>query len=208
MPPQRVYISDTNIWIDFGHAGLLDAVFALPFTFVSTDFVMGELNHPAPAGLLARGLVVESLDEAAVAQLFGLMDQHNNSSLADVSCYLVAKTQGKPLLTGDGRLRKQAAKDGLEVRGALWLLDQLVEHGTLPQPMPLPRCRPCWTRGRGCHSPLARTDWRCGWPEPAACQIASGAVCNRAKPGSSSDAGERRSSAARGRLIRSSAKAR
>lgn len=125
---QRVYISDTNIWIDFGHAGLLDALFALPFTFVSTDFVVGELNHPPPAGLLARGLVVERLDEAAVAQLFGLMDQHNNSSLADVSCYLVAKTQGKPLLTGDGRLRKQAIKDGLEVRGALWLLDQLVKH--------------------------------------------------------------------------------
>lgn len=131
MPPQRVYISDTNIWIDFGHAGLLDALFALPFTFVSTDFVVGELSHPAPAGLLARGLVVEALDEATVGQLFRLMDQHNNSSLADVSCYLVAKTQGKPLLTGDGRLRKQAAKDGLEVRGALWLLDQLLAHGII-----------------------------------------------------------------------------
>ena len=125
---QRIYISDTNLWIDFDHAGLLDALFALPFTFVSTDFVVGELSHPAPAGLRARGLVVETLGEDAVAQLFGLMDQHNNSSLADVSCYLVAKNQGKPLLTGDGRLRKQAAKDGLEVRGALWLLDQLVAH--------------------------------------------------------------------------------
>lgn len=33
-----------------------------------------------------------------------------------------------PLLTGDGRLRKQAERDNLEVHGALWLLDQLVEH--------------------------------------------------------------------------------
>lgn len=131
---QRIYISDTNIWIDFGHAGLLDALFALPFTFVSTDFVVSELSHPAPAALLARGLLVERLDEATVAQLFGLMDQHNNSSLADVSCYLVAKTQGKPLLTGDGRLRKQATKDGLEVRGALWLLDQLVMHNIITKP--------------------------------------------------------------------------
>lgn len=129
---QRIYISDTNIWIDFGHAGLLDALFALPFTFVSTDFVVGELSHPAPAGLLARGLVVESLDEAAVAQLFGLMNQHGNSSLADVSCYLVAKTQGVPLLTGDGRLRKQAARDGVQVYGALWLLDELVAQQVMP----------------------------------------------------------------------------
>lgn len=125
---QRVYISDTNIWIDFGRAELLDALFALPFTFVSTDFVVAELNHPEPAGLMARGLVVETLAEEAVAQLFGLMAEHGNSSLADVSCYLVAKTQGLPLLTGDGRLRKQAAKDGMRVHGALWLLDQLIEH--------------------------------------------------------------------------------
>ncbi|HMW22595.1 MAG TPA: hypothetical protein PKC59_04095 [Burkholderiaceae bacterium] len=125
---QRVYISDTNIWIDFGRAGLLDALFALPFTFVSTDFVVDELNHPAPAGLLERGLVVETLAEEAVEQLFTLMAEHGNSSLADVSCYLIAKTQGVPLLTGDGRLRKQAAKDGVQVHGALWLLDQLVTH--------------------------------------------------------------------------------
>ncbi len=125
---QRVYISDTNIWIDFGRAGLLDALFALPFTFVSTDFVVDELNHPAPAGLLERGLVVETLAEVAVEQLFTLMAEHGNSSLADVSCYLIAKTQGVPLLTGDGRLRKQAEKDGVQVHGALWLLDQLVAH--------------------------------------------------------------------------------
>jgi predicted nucleic acid-binding protein len=87
-----------------------------------------ELNHPAPAGLLARGLVLETLTEEAVAQLFGLMAEHGNSSLADVSCYLVAKAQGLPLLTGDGRLRKQAARDGVQVHGALWLLDQLVAH--------------------------------------------------------------------------------
>jgi len=125
---QRVYISDTNIWIDFARAGLLDALFALPFTFVSTDFVVSELSQPAPAGLVERGLLVEVLPPEAVETLFTLMAEHSNSSLADVSCYLVAKTQGHPLLTGDGRLRKQAAKDGVEVHGALWLLDQLVVH--------------------------------------------------------------------------------
>lgn len=36
------------------------------------------------------------------------------------------------LLTGDGRLRKQAVRDGLEVRGALWLLDRLVDQQLIP----------------------------------------------------------------------------
>lgn len=125
---QQVYISDTNIWIDFRNAGLLDALFDLPFQLCSTDFVVSELQDFDPQALITRGLLVQNLDESATARLFGLMTAHNNSSLADVSCYLLAQETGYPLLTGDGRLRKQAAKDGLQVYGALWLLDQLVAH--------------------------------------------------------------------------------
>lgn len=126
---QQVYISDTNIWIDFRNAGLLDALFDLPFQLCSTDFVLEELQDFDPAALLAKGLVVHGLDEAATARLFGLMMAHNNSSLADVSCYLLAQDTGFPLLTGDGRLRKQAMQDGIQVHGVLWLLDQLIAHG-------------------------------------------------------------------------------
>lgn len=125
---QRIYISDTNIWSHFRHGGLLEELFALPFVFASTDFVLAELPDGESEQLKALGLIVETLEGAAVTALFELTVQHNNSALADVSCYFVAKEKGLPLLTGDGQLRKQATKDGVEVRGALWLLDQLVEH--------------------------------------------------------------------------------
>ena len=128
----RVYISDTNIWIDFSNAGLLDALFELPFTFCCTDFVLGELNNFDHSALLARGLLVEQMDDTAIIKLYGLMAAHNNSSLADVSCYFLAQETARPLLTGDDRLRKQAQKDGLEVHGSLWLLDRLVEHAVIP----------------------------------------------------------------------------
>ncbi|MGE8148769.1 type II toxin-antitoxin system VapC family toxin [Pseudomonas frederiksbergensis] len=82
--------------------------------------------------LLAHGLIVESFDGAGVARLFSLKIEHNNSSLADVSCYLLAQESGRPLLTGDGKLRRQAQRDGLQVHGALWLLDLMVEHGVIP----------------------------------------------------------------------------
>lgn len=131
---QQVYISDTNIWIDFRNADLLDALFDLPFQLCSTDFVLDELQDFDPAALLAKGLVVQSLDETVTARLFDLMAAHNNSSLADVSCYLLAQDTGFPLLTGDGRLRKQATQDGILVFGVLWLLDQLVTHGIIGCP--------------------------------------------------------------------------
>ncbi len=126
-----IYISDTNIWIDFRNAGLVEHMFRLPFTLCCTDFVMHELEDFPHDELLARGLVVESFDEGGVQKLLGLKVEHNNSSLADVSCYLLAKTTGRPLLTGDGKLRRQAIRDGLQVHGALWLLDLMVEHHVL-----------------------------------------------------------------------------
>lgn len=118
----KVYISDTNIWIDFRNAGLLDELFQLPLTLCCTDFVFNELNDLPRAHFVAQGLQVEMLDDAAVLQLFTLKVEHGNSSLADVSCYFLAQQTGHPLLTGDGKLRKQATKDGIQVLGVLWLL--------------------------------------------------------------------------------------
>jgi len=126
-----VYISDTNIWIDFRNAGLLDSLFSLPFHFCSTDFVIAELEDFNPGELIAKGLIVMPMNERQIRELGHLTLEHNNSSLADVSCYLLARECGHPLLTGDGRLRKQASKDGLRVHGALWLLDQLLVAGII-----------------------------------------------------------------------------
>ena len=123
-----IYISDTNIWIDFRNAGLLEKMFSLPFTLCRTDFVLHELEDFPHDELLAHGLIVESYDGSEVARLFSLKVEHNNSSLADVSCYLLAQQTGRPLLTGTANFRKQAQKDGLQVHGALWLLDLMVDH--------------------------------------------------------------------------------
>ncbi len=129
----KIYVSDTNIWIDFRNANLLNQLFKLPFAICCTDFVLEELEDFDHEALLTDGLIVETMDQAATARLFGLMADHNNSSLADVSCYLLAQDTGRPLLTGDGRLRKQATKDGLQVHGALWLLDQLVDNHVITE---------------------------------------------------------------------------
>lgn len=128
----RVYVGDSNIWIDFRNAGLLDELFQLPLTLCCTDFVLAELDDFEHEALTQLGLIVESLDSGATPKLAALISAHNNSSLADVSCYLLAQETGRPLLTGDGRLRKQAMHDGLEVHGALWLLDEMVAHDVIP----------------------------------------------------------------------------
>jgi hypothetical protein len=98
---EQVYISDTNIWIDLQNAGLLDKLFNLPFLISCTDFVLNELTGFDHQHLIDMGLVIEALDEQATASLIGLMRSHNNSSVADVSCFQLASETGRPLLTGD-----------------------------------------------------------------------------------------------------------
>lgn len=128
----RIYIGDTNIWIDFENADLLPALFRLSLELCCTDFVFNELPEATRRVLKMHLLLVETIDASDMASLFELMTKHNNSSLADVSCYFVAQATGRPLLTGDKRLRAQAQTDGVEVFGALWLLDRLIEESVIP----------------------------------------------------------------------------
>lgn len=101
----RILVSDTNIWIDFHRADLLNAVFRLPYAFCTTDFVKAELTTPGMDYMISLGLTIYSLDGNEIKQLYGLCQSFNNSSLADVSCLFLANALNCPLLTGDGRLR-------------------------------------------------------------------------------------------------------
>ena|SRR3990167_8223243 len=126
----RLFVSDTNIWIDFHYAGLLEELFQLPYELCTTDFAFREMTRPPGADLAVLGLQVMSLESAMVVEIFAVKGQLTKPSLADVSCYILAKSLKCGLLTGDGDLRKAASKE-VEVHGVLWLLDQLIEQGVI-----------------------------------------------------------------------------
>lgn len=130
----RIYISDTNIWIDFENASLLAELFLLSLELCCTDFVFNELPATTRNVLKKHRLVIETIDATQMDSLFALTSKHNNSSLADVSCYFIAQSTGHPLLTGDKRLRAQAQSDGIEVFGALWLLERLIDEAVIAAP--------------------------------------------------------------------------
>ncbi|MEA1080866.1 type II toxin-antitoxin system VapC family toxin [Marinobacter qingdaonensis] len=134
--PSKILVSDTNIWIDLHHSNLLEKVFQLPHEFVTTDFVWRELRKPPGAQLQDLGLTIEGIGGDETQQLFGLKQTLNNSSLADVSCYFVARERGWTLLTNDGALRKSGQRASMDVRGVLWILDEL-EHRQVLSPAAL-----------------------------------------------------------------------
>ena len=117
--PTKVLVSDTNIWIDLHRSGLLEAAFHLPHAFATTDFVWRELQTPPGRALTDMGLSVEAIEGDEMPTLLELRHALNNSSLADVSCYFLARERGWALLTGDGALRRSARQSEIEVRGVL-----------------------------------------------------------------------------------------
>lgn len=125
--PTRILVSDTNLWIDLHRAGLTQLVFGLPFEFIATEFVLRELDTPNGSELQALGLQTVLLEGSELLTLYDLKQSLNNSSLADVSSYYVAKREGWTLVTGDGAVRKAAQENDVDVRGVLWVLDELYD---------------------------------------------------------------------------------
>jgi predicted nucleic acid-binding protein len=131
----RVAVKDTSILIDLVEGDLLGLWFKLQIETHTTDFVLAELRRESQwqhvsvfvdAGILQR----HGTPPADVAEAVAYA-QERGVSLADASGVLLAKRLKAALLTGDLRMRGAARNDGLEVRGVLWILDELVRHGGL-----------------------------------------------------------------------------
>jgi predicted nucleic acid-binding protein len=131
----RVAVKDTSILIDLTEGDLLGLWFKLGIETHTTTLVLSELRRESQwqhvsgfvdAGLL-RAQKIEPADMAEVVRYH----LANRVSLADASGILLARRLSACLLSGDRRMRNTARTDGLEVRGVLWIFDELVEQGVL-----------------------------------------------------------------------------
>jgi hypothetical protein len=127
----RVLVSDTSVLVDLERGGFLPATFQLPFELVVPDLLYHrELREHDGPMLIKLGLKVEELDDVGVTLAFQYRADHAGLSLPDTFAFVLAKTRGHLLLTGDGELRGLAAMEQIECHGVLWLLDQIVQYST------------------------------------------------------------------------------
>jgi predicted nucleic acid-binding protein len=121
-------ITDTNIWIDLYRGGLLAKVFLLPYRFIVPDVIIAELDEPSGAYLLSLGLQEHGFSGEQISQVQALVRKHRGVSPNDLFALVLARELKATLLTGDQLLRKVAKKEGVSIRGTLWILDELVTH--------------------------------------------------------------------------------
>lgn len=134
----KLFVSDTNIFIDLIHMGLLGDFFLLPFDIYTVDFVVRELKKTGQkdavmAFEMKKRLTVFKFSTAEIEDIFNLQQSaQGNVSFQDCSIWFCAKKHSACILTGDMALTKNARADKIEVHGLLYVLDQLVQHGIVP----------------------------------------------------------------------------
>lgn len=137
MIEERIVISDANIIFDLLSVSLLEAFFALPCEISTTDLVISEITRPEQLKIVQKFIKSKKLDVVSFnavdfSQVISLHTNcTNNASIADCSVWYYAKKVDGRLLTGDGKLRSAAQKDGVKVSGVLYLFDNFIEYNIL-----------------------------------------------------------------------------
>jgi predicted nucleic acid-binding protein len=124
-------VTDTNIWIDLRVGGLLDSVFELDARWLIPDLIRRELGEDLADLLMEWGLEERVLSGDEVEAVIELNAKYAGPSRTDMATLVVARTEGGVLVTGDSALRDAASAEGIEVHSTLWIVDHLVNTGTV-----------------------------------------------------------------------------
>jgi predicted nucleic acid-binding protein len=121
-------ISDTNILMDVEAGGLATALFSLDYTFAVPDILFEE-ELAANFGHLAHmGLQVKELSPDVVRIAERLAQHYRRVSGNDRLALALALGEGVGLLTGDQLLKKAAEGENVQVRGTVWLLQEMIRE--------------------------------------------------------------------------------
>jgi predicted nucleic acid-binding protein len=133
----KLFISDTNIFIDLFRIDLIDLFFEMDGVDIkTTDFVIEEIRDPTQQAIMLAFISQKQLEvivseDVDIVSILQLRQQHKKLSVEDCSVWYYAKKLNGILLTGDGQLRKQSLKSHIEIRGILYLFDLLIAERKL-----------------------------------------------------------------------------
>lgn len=128
---QQVLISDANVLIDMEEGRLLKEIFELPFRFSIPDILFVEEMEKDHPNLPDIGLIIETLLPESMEHAMELIPRYKKASRNDIFALCLAKQKRCPLITGDMALRKAANAENVEVKGTVWLMDQLVARNII-----------------------------------------------------------------------------
>jgi len=132
----KIFVNDTNILIDLADLDLLEAFSKLDALLYTTDLIVAEISDAKEKtkiqSLIDRDILkVIPLKAEEFNAVYSIKEDNSGLSFEDCSVWFLADKYQGTLVTGDGKLRKQATRKGTEVRGILYLFDEFVKNAIL-----------------------------------------------------------------------------
>jgi hypothetical protein len=147
----RIVVSDGGCLIDLRKASLLNAFLKLPYeilipnTLFEDEFL--EFTSAQKQALIRGGLKVMDLPGQSVLRAQQLLRANPQLSIhAGFAFILTERHPSSILLTSDGRLRTLATANHIEVRGVLWLADEIYANGLSTAASLHAAAVACWRR--------------------------------------------------------------
>ena len=127
----KLLITDTCILIALYNGKILHLISKLPYKIGFSDVLFTELENPSYEEVLKANLIEYSLSTDSVTDVYVLNGKYNQPSIPDLFSLVVARDNKAILLTGDRNLRNAARNEGIQFKGILWILDELIEHSII-----------------------------------------------------------------------------
>ena len=126
----RIVVSDSRCLVDLRKVSLLDTLVRLPYEFLIPNTLFEEelLRFTAvqKKALVCSGLKIIDLPGEGVLRAQAVVRKIPHITVQDGFAFALAKSKpGCILLTGDDRLRTLATQHEMDVRGILWVLDEI-----------------------------------------------------------------------------------
>lgn len=131
--PQRVAITDANIFIDLLILNLLEEFFQLPLNICTTIEVILELDPPQQ-DILRSYENIESLYIEHEATVSTSLQFNSGFSPVDRTLLSWAVLHNCLLLSGERMMRTWCKERSIEYHGILWVFDKLLEHNIIDKP--------------------------------------------------------------------------
>jgi predicted nucleic acid-binding protein len=132
MKQTLLLVTDSNIWTDLNNGSILDIIVKLPYKFITSDFVAGDMHISIWKKLDSLGIEAYVIGSDQILEISIIKQKPTSCSIPDLAAYVLAKELDAILLSGDKALRVMAENNNIEVHGVLWVLDQLVDAKILP----------------------------------------------------------------------------
>lgn len=122
----QLLISDANIIIDIEAGKLVNQMFRLEYRFGVPDVLFDLELREQHGHLVTLGLEVMEVKSEAVRYAETLGERYRSTGAIDLLALALARQECCPLLSGDKALRLVAKKEGVDVRGTIWLVGEML----------------------------------------------------------------------------------